>query len=594
MFRSTTRSVSTGPRVRLTAAAAVGALALFTNAGSATQAVASTSTAASVEAETFALPSSAGQVFVDPSAAGGAALLIWSAATATATVSTGAVSAITVRARGDQCAGAPLLTLRVDGTAVGTVAVAATSWTDEVFTGSWAPGSHQIAVSYPNDFVGGGCDRNLRLDRVSFTTAPAPAPVGVEAELMALPAAAGGPFTDPTASAGAGLLIWSDATASTTLSAPAGGQLVVRARGDACAGPAHLSVAIDGRVTSTAAAAATWGDVTAPGAWPGGAHQVQVAFIDDHQGSGCDRNLRLDRLTVQPTTPTTPTAGHLFGLSSAGPDQGISTAQTTAAGLGRHLDVINFYQAWVWDTPLPVTELRAVAAGGAEPEITWEPWDPRQGTDQPGYSLAAISAGTHDAYITSWAQAAAGYGKPLMIRWGHEMNGTWYPWAPAVNGGSPAAYIAAYRHVHDLFRAAGATNVSWVWSPNVVQGQPTPLAQLYPGPGYVDVIGIDGYNGGSDVSSMGGWRTPQEVFASTLAVVGQLAPTTPVVVNETGSSEHGGNKGAWIAQLFDYLATATRVSGLFWFDYAIPGQADWRLTTSPAALAAAGAALRGW
>jgi len=546
-----------------------------------------------VEAETFTLPAADGQVFTDPAASGGAGLLVWSTATASATVTTGAVSAITVRARGDQCAGAPLLTLSVDGTTVGTVAVAATSWTDEVFTGSWAPGGHRIAVSYPNDFMGGGCDRNLRLDRVAFTAA-APAPVAEEAELMTLPAAAGGPFPDPTASAGAGLLIWSDATASTTLSAPAGGHLVVRARGDACAGPAHLSVALDGRVTFTAAAAATWGDVTAPGAWPGGAHQVQVSFTDDYQGGGCDRNLRLDRLTVQPTTPAAPTGGHLFGLSSAGPDQGISTAQTTAAGLGRHLDVINFYQAWVWGTPLPVAELRAVAAGGAEPEITWEPWDPRQGTDQPGYSLAAISAGAHDAYITSWARAAAAYGQPLMLRWGHEMNGTWYPWAPAVNGGTPAAYIAAYRHVHDLFRAAGATNVSWVWSPNVVQGQPTPLAQLYPGPGYVDVIGIDGYNGGSDVSSMGGWRTPQEVFAATLAAVGQLAPTTPVVVNETGSSENGGNKAAWIAQLFDYLATATPVSGLFWFDYATTGQADWRLATSPAALAAAGTALRGW
>ena len=459
-------TASPGTRGRLTHAgviAAVGALAfLTTTPGTATRAVASTSTATSVEAETFALPAADGRVFPDPAASGGAGLLVWSNATATATVTTAAVSAVTVRARGDQCAGAPLLTLSVDGTAVGTVAVPATNWTDKVFTGSWAPVSHRIAVSYPNDFLGGGCDRNLRLDRVTVQSA------------------------------------------------------------------------------------------------------------------------------------TTRPAGHLFGLSSAGPDQGISTAQTTAAGLGRHLDVVNFYQAWIWDTPLPVAELRAVAAGGAEPEITWEPWDPRRGTDQPDWSLATISGGAHDAYITSWARAAAAYGHPLMIRWGHEMNGSWYPWAPAVNGGSPAGYVAAYRHVHDLFHAAGATNVAWVWSPNIVQGQPTPLGQLYPGPGYVDVIGIDGYNGGTDVSFMGGWRTPQDVFAPTLAAVDQLAPSVPVVVNETGSSENGGSKAAWITELFSYLATSTRVGGLFWFDFATPGQADWRLATSPAAFAAARTALHGW
>ena len=614
---SAPRARSTSPGRRASGRFAAGVLAVVAVvAGAAGQSTAATptpittsgtasaagTTASAVEAETFALPAADGQVFTDPTASGGRAVVLWTTSTATAAVTTGATTAITVRTRGDQCQGAPVLQLSVDGAAVGTAAVTATTWTDMVFPGTWTAGSHQIAVSYLNDIAGHGCDRNLRLDRLSFTAVPS-APARVEAEQMTLPAANGQPFTDPTASGGAGLLIWNDAAATTTLSAPAGGHLVVRARGDSCAGPAQMTVAVGGHtVLTTAVASPTWTDMTIPSPWPDGAHQVHIAFTNDFQGGGCDRNLRLDVLTVQPSAQPTPTAqptpsappGHLFGLSSTGPDQGISTAQATAASIGRHLDVVNFYQAWVWNTPLPVTELHAITAGGAEPEITWEPWDPRLGATQPAYALTAITGGAYDSYITGWARAAAAYAQPLLLRFAHEMNGTWYPWAPAVNGGTPAAYVAAYRHVHDLFTAAGATNVSWVWSPNITQGQPTALDQLYPGPGYVDLIGVDGYNGGTDVSYMGGWRTPQQVFAPTLHALQQLAPTVPVVINETGSSENGGSKADWISQLVRYLASDPQVTGLIWFDFDTPGQADWRLNTSTASLNAARTALQSW
>jgi Ca-dependent carbohydrate-binding module xylan-binding/Glycosyl hydrolase family 26 len=370
----------------------------------------------------------------------------------------------------------------------------------------------------------------------------------------------------------------------------------VRARGDYCSGPAQMTVTVEGAsALDTAVGSTAWSDVPVPTPWPGGTHQVQVAFTNDYLGGGCDRNLRLDRVSVQPAAvPTPPPAGRLFGLSSTGPDQGIATAAATATSLGRHLDVVNFYQAWVWNTPLPVTQLREIAATGARPEITWEPWDPRQGVTQPAYTTSGIATGGYDSYVTGWARAAAAYGQPILLRFGHEMNGNWYPWSPTVNGGSPGAYLAAYRHVHDLFRAAGATNVSWVWSPNISQGMPTTLDQVYPGAGYVDIIGVDGYNGGSDVSYMGGWRTPQQVFDPTLQALRQLAPNVPVILNETGSSENGGDKAAWITQLFSYLAGSTQVSGLIWFDFATPGQADWRLATSTSSLGAAEAALTRW
>jgi hypothetical protein len=283
----------------------------------------------------------------------------------------------------------------------------------------------------------------------------------------------------------------------------------------------------------------------------------------------------------------------LFGLSSPGPDRGLATATATASGLGHQLGVLNFYEAWSLFKPLPVDSLREIAARGALPEITWEPWEPRGSQHEPDYTPARIASGAFDSYLDWWARDAAVYHAPVVMRFAHEMNCACYPWAPSINGDSPAAYVAAWRHVHDRFTAAGASNVIWVWSPNIVTGQTTPLSSLYPGDSDVDVVAVDGYNYGADEPDWGGWNRPHRLFAETIAQVERLAPGKPLWINETGSTEHGGDKARWIEELFDYLAT-TRVTGLIWFDFAVPGEPDFRLASSPASFAAAADGLRRW
>src|SRR5919108_182883 len=75
-----------------------------------------------VEAETFSLPSNSGQVYADSAASGGQALLIWSNATASKQVSTPSFTQLQVRARGDQCKGAPKMTVAANGKLVTLVA----------------------------------------------------------------------------------------------------------------------------------------------------------------------------------------------------------------------------------------------------------------------------------------------------------------------------------------------------------------------------------------------------------------------------------------------------------------------------------------
>ena len=147
-----------------------------------------------------------------------------------------------------------------------------------------------------------------------------------------------------------------------------------------------------------------------------------------------------------------------------------------------------------WSSTFPMEDAQRVSDAGYMPHITWEPWY----FDNPEkIKLDNILSGEWDEYIKGWAADAASFGKPLLIRWGHEFNGNWYPWSVAQNGENPQQYINAYRRVHDAFVAAGADNVMWIWCAN---GNSVPneawnvASKAYPGDDYVDWIGIDGYN----------------------------------------------------------------------------------------------------
>ena len=125
------------------------------------------------EAEDLALASSAGMVRQDASASAGRSLLIWSSAGATATVSTRAARRLTLRVRGDQCLGAPEVAVEVDGRRVLTAAVSSTTWTTVATDAAIADGDHAVTVRFTNDANAAGCDRNLHVDSLTFTSTAA-------------------------------------------------------------------------------------------------------------------------------------------------------------------------------------------------------------------------------------------------------------------------------------------------------------------------------------------------------------------------------------------------------------------------------------
>jgi mannan endo-1,4-beta-mannosidase len=261
------------------------------------------------------------------------------------------------------------------------------------------------------------------------------------------------------------------------------------------------------------------------------------------------------------TLPTTP--GTYLGVYAS---QGSSsyagvTAFTTTTGV--RPSVVAYYSGW--REPFPEHFAAAVAKNNAVLLVQIEPSH---------VSLTAIANSRYDNYLTSYAEAVRHYGRPVILSFGHEMNGSWYSWG--YRHASPAAFVKAWRHVVNVFRTAGAYNATWLWTVNIMSNSngdriPSPAA-WWPGSLYVNWVGIDGY-----------YYKPSWLFTSlfgpTIAAVRALT-SDPILIAETGAPP--AIQPAKIADLFAGVH-AFGLLGLVWFN--ATGTRDWRLST-PAAITA--------
>jgi beta-mannanase len=174
------------------------------------------------------------------------------------------------------------------------------------------------------------------------------------------------------------------------------------------------------------------------------------------------------------------------------------------------------------------------------------------------------------------------------------MNGNWFPWSEAVNGNQSGEFVTAWRHVHDIFTAVGANNVTWVWCPNVDPDNLfLDLASQYPGDAYVDWTGLDGYNWGLNPAKPDRWRNFNELYSATYQrIVDTIAPDKPMLIGEMGSTELGGSKAQWIEEALTAIPTYySQIRGMLWFDTFDDGM-DWPIETSASATSAFAAGIQ--
>ncbi len=251
--------------------------------------------------------------------------------------------------------------------------------------------------------------------------------------------------------------------------------------------------------------------------------------------------------------------------------------------IGRKFDLLMTYVQWgnPQNSKIDTNFFSVFTSENKVPIITWEPWNPAAGVNQSNYKLSNITSGNFDPYIRSSAQAIKTYNKPIFVRFAHEMNGNWYPWGGTVNGNKPQDYVVAYQHIYNIFSQELVSNVTWVWCPvtwSVPNLNGNELLDYYPGTGFVDWVGLDGYNFGTSMPGQK-WQSFTSLFSSGYQKV--LSLNKPIMIAETASSESGGDKGAWIAST---LATELpqnfpAIKALIWFD--INKETSWDINSSP-------------
>jgi mannan endo-1,4-beta-mannosidase len=282
----------------------------------------------------------------------------------------------------------------------------------------------------------------------------------------------------------------------------------------------------------------------------------------------------LTPLTSQPPLTPVPTpANPLVGVYEPGAPGSWSQIAEFADATGVKPGIVVYYSAW--KEPFSTSFAQTAWDHDAYVLVQLEP---------KGVTLASIAAGGSDGYLRSYADAVLAFGHPVILSFGHEMNGNWYPWG--YGHASPAMFVAAWRHVVRVFRAAGAANVTWLWTVNSVEGEgaASSLSQWWPGAAWVTWTGIDGYYYQAT-------DTFGSVFGSTIADIRTFS-RAPLLIAETAV----GTTTARESQIDALFAgvRSERLAGVVWFDavqHAGLYHQDWHLADDPAALAAFTAAV---
>ncbi len=167
------------------------------------------------------------------------------------------------------------------------------------------------------------------------------------------------------------------------------------------------------------------------------------------------------------------------------------------------------------------------------------------------YTMQNIIDGRFDAELLQWFRDAAATGYPMLIEFGTEVNGAWFPWNGTYHGGGettgygdpsfpdgPERFRDAFRHIVLLSRQAGANNLTWFFHLDAY-GEPdepwNDFENYYPGDAYVDWIGISVYG---PMTPSDDWETFRYRLSQVYDRVCRMT-TKPLAVVETGVTEYG-------------------------------------------------------
>ena len=183
-----------------------------------------------------------------------------------------------------------------------------------------------------------------------------------------------------------------------------------------------------------------------------------------------------------------------------------------------------------------------------------------------------VYRGERDDTIREFARAAADWGHPFLLRLNNEMNSDWTSWSGVVNMADPQLYVAVWQRMYRIFREEGADNCLWVFNPNDRSAPPckwNASLAYYPGNEYVQLLGVTGYNNGTYYTRNNEqWRGFTAIYDEVWALYSPHFSRFPWIITEFASSSYGGDKAAWIDEMFAHIGDYPNIRIAVWFSAA--------------------------
>jgi hypothetical protein len=252
----------------------------------------------------------------------------------------------------------------------------------------------------------------------------------------------------------------------------------------------------------------------------------------------------------------------------------------------KKVSIVHFSQPPPWRHQFEPAPLEFTMNRGAIPLISMG----TTGATLSELAYSPISSSASLQKFREWTDTVHDFGHPFFLRLDWEMNlisAEEFQWVNEARS-SPSTFVAAWRRLHAIAEEQEATNITWVWCPNVSFPGSTSLKSLFPGRPYVDWTCMDGYNRDS-----ANWASFADVFSTTYNEILALTDSSsvpPMMIGETASVESGlTGKARWIAE-----ALGTEIPSLFpklkaflWFnwniyDKTIEARRDWPIESSSA------------
>jgi len=273
-----------------------------------------------------------------------------------------------------------------------------------------------------------------------------------------------------------------------------------------------------------------------------------------------------------------PSCGALWGITTNTPTMAALDAAERASG--RRFDFV--YRFHDINDVVPSSDDQQVVSDG---RILHLSIDARDYADKKTISWADIASGVYDDDLRRQALGVAALKTPFFITFDHEAD------QPAkLAQGSGTNFVRAWRHVHDLFGEAGATNAVWVW---VMMGTPPALPrvlELWPGNDYVDWISWDVYNpsgcraGQIDAAKYVSFEQSMKIFFDWVHAVGPkigVDPNKPMMISEAGSvvyPDDVAKTAQWYAEIPSVLQRYPQIKAIGLWDHTGQRICDYRFT----------------